>query len=104
MRSERFPDKCTSKLHPRGDRPFQVLEFINDNAYKIDLPGEYNPNNSFPKLVSSDDDEESALGKIFSNEDDLKFGFKQIDDVSTHEEVEQNDAPKNSFEVAMNLP
>ena len=31
-----------SKLHPRGDGPFQVLERINDNAYKLDLPGEYN--------------------------------------------------------------
>ena len=42
MPKERFPDKHKSKLHPRGDGPFQVLERINDNAYKIDLPGEYN--------------------------------------------------------------
>ena len=47
MRKERFPDKRKSKLHPRGDGPFQVLERINDNAYKIDLPGEYNVSATF---------------------------------------------------------
>ena len=42
MRKERFPVRRWSKLHPRGDGPFQVLERINDNAYKLDLPCEYN--------------------------------------------------------------
>ena len=28
-------------LHPRGDGPSQILEKINDNAHKVDLPGEY---------------------------------------------------------------
>jgi hypothetical protein len=41
MRKERFPARRQSKLHPRGDGPFQILEKINDNAYKVDLPGEY---------------------------------------------------------------
>ena len=36
-----------SKLHPRGDGPFQVLERINDNAYKLDLTGEYNISATF---------------------------------------------------------
>ncbi|KAI5668559.1 hypothetical protein M9H77_18412 [Catharanthus roseus] len=31
-----------SKLDDRGDGPFQILEKINDNAYKVDLPGHYN--------------------------------------------------------------
>ena len=41
MRKERFPAPRRSKLHPRGDDPFQVLERINDIAYKLDLSGEY---------------------------------------------------------------
>jgi hypothetical protein len=47
MRKERFPTKRHSKLLPRGDGPFQVLEHINDNAYKLDLPGEYNVSATF---------------------------------------------------------
>ena len=47
MRKERLPTHRRSKLHPRGDGPFQVLERINDNAYKLDLPGEYNISATF---------------------------------------------------------
>jgi len=47
MRKERFPNQRKSKLQPRGDGPFQVLERINDNAYKIDLPGEYGVSATF---------------------------------------------------------
>ena len=42
MRNERFPVRRRSKLHPGWDGPFQVLVRINDNAYKLDLPSEYN--------------------------------------------------------------
>ena len=47
MRKERFPSRRRSKLHPRGDGPFQVLERINDNAYKLNLPSEYNISATF---------------------------------------------------------
>jgi hypothetical protein len=47
MRKERFPNQRKSKLQPRGDGPFQGLEKINDNAYKIDLPGEYGVSATF---------------------------------------------------------
>ena len=47
LRKERFPEKRKSKLLPRGDGPFQVLERVNDNAYKLDLPGEYNVSATF---------------------------------------------------------
>ncbi|KAH9671243.1 Endonuclease [Citrus sinensis] len=47
MRKERFPAQRRSKLLPRGDGPFQVVARINDNAYKLDLPGEYNVGATF---------------------------------------------------------
>lgn len=47
MRKERSLTQRKSKLLPRGDGPFQVLERINDNALKIDLPGEDNVSATF---------------------------------------------------------
>ncbi|XP_042386576.1 uncharacterized protein LOC121978276 [Zingiber officinale] len=41
FRKERFLKRRQYKLNPCGDGPFQVLEKINDNAYKLDLPDEY---------------------------------------------------------------
>ena len=32
---------------PRADGPFEVLERVNDNAYKVDLPGEYEVSTTF---------------------------------------------------------
>ena len=37
FRKERFPNQRKSKLHARGDGPFQVIEHINDNAYRLDF-------------------------------------------------------------------
>ena len=47
MRNERFPTHRRSKLHSRGDGPFQVLARINNNAYKLDFPDEYNISTTF---------------------------------------------------------
>jgi hypothetical protein len=47
LRKGCFPKKRHSKLLPQGDGPFQVVERINDNAYKLDLLGEYGVNASF---------------------------------------------------------
>ncbi|RDX95066.1 hypothetical protein CR513_22457, partial [Mucuna pruriens] len=38
---EKFPTRRKYKLQPRGDGTFQVLERINDNAYKLDLSTTY---------------------------------------------------------------
>ncbi|RVW12720.1 hypothetical protein CK203_111448 [Vitis vinifera] len=44
---KKFPTRRRSKLYPRGDGPFQVLERINDNAYKLDLPSDDSRTNPF---------------------------------------------------------
>ena len=41
LRKERFPNQRKYTLMPRGDGPFRVSQKINDNAYKLELPGEY---------------------------------------------------------------
>ena len=38
LRKERFPNEYKSKLLPRADGPFKVIEFYNNNAYKINIP------------------------------------------------------------------
>ncbi|KAH0652710.1 hypothetical protein KY289_030388 [Solanum tuberosum] len=47
MRKERFPSKRKTKLDPRGSGPYKVLERIGDNAYKLDLPGEFQVSATF---------------------------------------------------------
>ena len=41
MRKEIFTSKRKSNLMPRSDRSFEILEKIGPNAYKVDLPSEY---------------------------------------------------------------
>jgi translation initiation factor IF-1 len=38
---EQFSDLRKSKLMSRADGPFKILEKINDNAYKLELPPEF---------------------------------------------------------------
>ncbi|GKV13904.1 hypothetical protein SLEP1_g24863 [Rubroshorea leprosula] len=47
MWKKRFPAQRRSKMQPRGDGSFQVIASINDNAYKLELSGEYNVSVSF---------------------------------------------------------
>jgi hypothetical protein len=47
LRKTYFPTGRYGKLQPRADGPFRVLERINDNAYKVDLLGEYNVSGTF---------------------------------------------------------
>ena len=47
MYKERFSNHRKSKLQSCGDGSFQVVERINNNAYKIDLSSEYDVNATF---------------------------------------------------------
>jgi len=41
LRKERFPKKPNAKLSRRADGPIKIVQKINDNAYKVELPGTY---------------------------------------------------------------
>jgi len=47
LRKERFPSKKNNKLMPRADGPFEVLEKISENPYKVVLPGDYGVSATF---------------------------------------------------------
>ena len=42
LRKDRFPQLRINKLMPRAAGPFPIIAKYGDNAYKIDLPTEYN--------------------------------------------------------------
>ena len=72
LRKDRFPTKRKSKLSPRGDGPFQVLERINNNAYRLDLPEEYGVSTTFNisdliPFAGGADIEEEELTDLSSN-------------------------------------
>jgi hypothetical protein len=47
MKKKRFLEQRKSKLMLKGDKSFQFLKRIIDNAYKVDLPCEYDVTATF---------------------------------------------------------
>ena len=47
LRRDRFPELRKSKLMPRPDGPFKVLEKINDNACKLELSANFGVSSTF---------------------------------------------------------
>ncbi|GJZ26098.1 RNA-directed DNA polymerase [Tanacetum coccineum] len=82
LRKEHFLGGRFGKLKPRGDGLFRVLKKINDNAYKIELPGHYNISATFnvadlsPYKEDSDDETDSGSSLFQEGEDDaLEFSY-----------------------------
>ena len=80
LRRDRFPQRRFGKLQPRADGPFRVLQRINDNAYKIDLPGHYGVSATFnvadlsPYSEGDDLDDDSGTSRFLEGEDDTDPG------------------------------
>jgi len=47
LRKERFQSKHKNKLMSRVDGTFEILERVNDNAYKVNLPKDYGVSATF---------------------------------------------------------
>jgi len=47
LRKKWFPSKRKNKLIPRADGPFKILQRVNDNVYKINLPRDYGVSATF---------------------------------------------------------
>lgn len=86
MRHERFPNQRSSKLAPRGDGPFRVLEKINDNAYRLELPSELNVSSTFnvTDLSPFSMDEQVLRSKHFQE-------GGNDEDIVAEEELEDNE-------------
>jgi translation initiation factor IF-1 len=75
LRKDRFPDLRKSKLMPHAAGPFKVLEKINDNAYKLELPPEFGVSSTFNILdlkpyLGEEDELKSRTTPIQEGEDD----------------------------------
>lgn len=76
LRKARFPSGRYGKLQDRADGPFRVLRRINDNAYKIDLPGHYGVSATFnvadlaPYTADDVFGDDSGTSRFLEGEDD----------------------------------
>ena len=75
LRKDRFPELRKSKLMPRAAGPYNILEKINDNVYKLELPPEFWVSPTFNiadlKPYLGDEDElESRTTPLQEGEDD----------------------------------
>ena len=75
LRKDRFPKLRKSKLMPRAAGPYKIIEKINDNAYKLELPPEFGVSPTFniadlKPYLGEEDELESRTTLIQEGEDD----------------------------------
>ncbi|GJY07054.1 RNA-directed DNA polymerase [Tanacetum coccineum] len=90
VQEQHFSAGRFGKLKPRGDGPFRVLKKINDNAYKIKLPGHYNVSATFnvadlsPYKGDSDDEPDSWSSLFQEGEDDADAANERVNITNKH--------------------
>ncbi|KAI3788378.1 hypothetical protein L2E82_01142 [Cichorium intybus] len=79
----KFPAKRRSKLSPRSDGPFHVLSKVNDNAYKIELPGDSSVSTTFNVAdLQPYHDPDELIPSLRSNFSDDREDDRQVTQVS----------------------
>ncbi|WVZ80057.1 LOW QUALITY PROTEIN: hypothetical protein U9M48_027568 [Paspalum notatum var. saurae] len=85
LRKDRFPDLRKSKLMLRADGPFKIIEKINDNAYKVELPPEFGVSPTFniadlKSYLGEEDELESRTTPLQEGEDDEDISPMHVTD------------------------
>ena len=75
LRKDRFLELRKSKLMPRAAGPYKIIEKINDNAYKLELPPEFGVSPTFniadlKPYLGEEDELESRMTQFQEGEDD----------------------------------
>jgi len=96
-----FPEQRRSKLMPRGDGPYQIIEMTTNNAYKVDLPGEYGVSGTFNvfDLFLFDTGDDSRLKPFEERGDDAIQPSKDLLEVS----VGPNTRLRSSKQLSINF-
>jgi hypothetical protein len=75
---------------PRADSPFKVLEKINENAYKLDLPADFRVSPIFSiadlKPYLGEDELESRTTQIQEGDDDVDINTNDTS-TPTHNQI-----------------
>lgn len=85
LRKDRFPDLRKSKLMPRAAGPFKVLERINDNAYKLELPADFGTVSPTFNIAN--------LKPYLGAEDDIASGTTSFQEGEDDEDIPHVDTP-----------
>jgi hypothetical protein len=92
LRKDYFPDLHKSKLMPRADGPFRVLEKINDNAYKFQLPADFG--SVSPTFNIAD------LKPYFGEEDEIASRTTSIQEGEHDKDIRSIDTPHCTYSGA----
>ena len=84
LRKERFPSRRKKKFILRSDGPFNVLEKVNDNAYKLELPGDmcvssrFNVSDLTPYLEDEEDGDDLRANHIQEGKNEANVMTTQV--------------------------